>query len=106
MSSQPAADPWPALPYADWADTCETLHLWCQIVGKVRLAQTPWLNHSWQTPLYVTPRGLTTGSIPYGARALDIEFDFVDQLLRIRTCGPMAELVLRAMPVSEFYAQT
>jgi hypothetical protein len=96
---------WPALLYGEWADTCETLHLWCQIVGKVRLAQTPWLNHSWQTPLYVTPRGLATGSIPHGDRAIDIEFDFADQLLRIRTDGPMAELPLRAMPVSDFYAQ-
>ena len=106
MPHQDADEAWPALPYAEWAETCRTLHLWCQIIGKVRLAQTPWLNHSWQTPLYVTPRGLSTGPIPYGARAIDIEFDFVDQLLRFRTCGPMAELVLRAMPVSEFYAQT
>ena len=96
---------WPALPYAEWADTCETLHLWTQVVGKVRLAQTPWLNHSWQTPLYLTPRGLTTGLIPHGTRALDIEFDFVDQVLRVRTDGPVAEWALRPMPVSEFHAK-
>jgi Family of unknown function (DUF5996) len=105
MTQLQTEEAWPALPYGEWADTCETLHLWCQIVGKVRLAQTPWLNHSWQTPLYVTPRGLATGSIPYGARAIDIEFDFADQLLRIRTDGPTAELPLHAMPVSDFYAQ-
>lgn len=105
MPDQDADGPWPALPYADWAQTCRTLHLWCQIVGKVRLAQTPWLNHSWQTPLYVTPRGLTTGPIPCGARAIDIEFDFADQRLRIRTDGPIAELPLHAMSVSEFHAQ-
>ena len=105
MTHLQTEDAWPALPYGEWADTCETLHLWCQVIGKVRLAQTPWLNHSWQTPLYVTPRGLATGSIPHGARAIDIEFDFADQFLRIRTDGPMAELPLHAMSVSDFYAQ-
>jgi hypothetical protein len=57
---------WPDLPYPAWRETCTTLHLWTQIVGKIRLSQTPWLNHSWQVPLYVTVRGLTTSSIPYG----------------------------------------
>ena len=64
------AELWPALPYEDWKDTCTTLHLWTQIVGKVRLAQTPWANHSWHVTLYVTPRGLTTSPIPYDGRAL------------------------------------
>jgi hypothetical protein len=105
MADQNSGGAWPALPYAEWAETCRTLHLWCQVVGKVRLAQAPWLNHSWQTPLYVTPRGLTTGSIPQAARAIDIEFDFADQMLRIRTDGPVSEWALRPMPVSEFYAQ-
>ena len=63
MTIPAAVDPWPPLPYGEWADTCETLHLWCQIVGKVRLTLTPWLNHSWQTPLYVSARGLSTGVI-------------------------------------------
>jgi len=99
------SDPWPALPYGEWSGTCATLLLWSQIVGKVRLAQTPWLNHSWQVPLYLTPRGLTTGVIPHGARALDLEFDFVDQLLRLRTDGPSADLPLAPMPVADFYAQ-
>ena len=64
-ASRSHAAVWPALPYADWKDTCVTLHLWTQIVGKVRLAQTPWVNHSWHVTLYVTPRGLTTSPIPY-----------------------------------------
>ena len=105
MSSAPSPQAWPALPYAEWADTGRTLHLWSQIVGKVRLSQTPWLNHSWQTPLYLTPRGLTTGLIPYGARAFDMEFDFIDSVLRIRADGPVASVPLRAMPVADFYAQ-
>lgn len=106
MTRAPTRDEtWPALPYAAWKDTCTTLQLWTQIVGKVRLAQTPWLNHSWQTPLYVSPRGLTTGLIACGARALDLEFDFVDQLLRVRTDGTGASIPLHPMPVADFYAQ-
>jgi len=62
------AELWPALPYEDWKDTCTTLHLWTQIVGKVRLAQTPWANHSWHVTLYVTPRGLTTSGSRAGRR--------------------------------------
>src|SRR5437773_1392792 len=79
MPSRSHEERWPALSYAEWAQTYRTLHLWTQIVGKVRLSQTPWLNHSWQTPLYVTPRGLTTGAIFVGERVLDLEFDFIDQ---------------------------
>jgi hypothetical protein len=96
---------WPPLPYADWAETCATLHLWSQIVGKVRLARTPWLNHSWQTPLYLSPRGLTTGIIHHGTRALDLEFDFVDQQLVIRTDGPVATVALKPMSVAGFHAE-
>jgi len=96
---------WPALPYARWADTCETLHLWCQILGKVRLARTPWLNHSWQTPLYVSARGLTSGIVPHDERVFDLELDFVDQVLRVRTDGCEAQVALEAMPVAAFYAQ-
>ena len=73
---------WPELPYAAWKDTYATLHLWTQIVGKIRLAQTPWLNHSWHVVLYVTPRGLTTSPIPYGNRTFELEFDFLDHKLR------------------------
>ena len=96
---------WPALPYADWADTCRTLHLWTQVVGKVRLAVTPWLNHSWQVPLYVTARGLTTGLIFVGARPMDLEFDLVGRRLWIRTDGPSTSIALRPMSVADFYQE-
>ena len=69
---------WPQLRVADWAATRDTLHMWTQVVGKIRLAKAPMLNHWWQTPLYVTPRGLTTSSIPDGRRLFDIELDFLD----------------------------
>ena len=68
---------WPDLPYPAWRDTAATLQLWTQIVGKVRLALTPWLNHSWQVPLYVTARGLGTSAMPIGRDILEIEFDFI-----------------------------
>lgn len=97
---------WPPLRYEEWSGTCQALHRWTQIVGKLRLAQTPWINHSWQTPLYVSPRGLTTGPIPYDNRAFDVEFDFVEQVLRFRSDAETRTLPLRAMAVSEFYAQT
>src|SRR5271170_6656108 len=103
MSS--TTDAWPALSYADGADTLHTLHLWSQIVGKVRLAQTPWLNHSWQAPLYLSARGLTTGLIPHGTRAFEMEFDFIDQALRIRGDGPETTLPLEPMPVAAFYGR-
>lgn len=82
-SNSMVADPWPSLPLEAWSDTCATLHLWTQIVGKIRLAQTPWTNHSWHVTLNVTPRGLTTGSIPYGAQAFQIDFDFIAHELKI-----------------------
>ena len=102
-----AADPerWPELPYAAWADTAATLQLWTQIVGKIRLALTPWLNHSWHVALYVTARGLTTSPMPYGARSLQIDFDFIDHVLWLRTSdGHFRQLVLKPMSVAEFYA--
>ena len=73
---------WPSLPLEAWRDTCATLHLWMQIVGKIRLAQSPWVNHSWHVTLYVTPRGLTTSPIAYGSRTFQIDFDFVDHASR------------------------
>ena len=76
---------WPDLPYRVWEDTCATLQLWTQIVGKIRLSQTPWLNHSWHVALYMTARGLTTSPIPFGERVFQIDFDFIDHLLRIET---------------------
>src|SRR3546814_8948020 len=72
---------WPALPYAEWAETCTALHLWTQIVGKYRLARTPWVNHSWHATLYVTARGLTTSLIQYDGRAFQIDFAFIDHAL-------------------------
>src|ERR1700687_3809180 len=104
-SMPPQTPPWPALPYAAWADTCATLQLWTQIVGKIRLAQAPWLNHSWHVTLYVTARGLTTSPIPHGARTFQIDFDFIDHVLWIRTSdGHFRQLMLRPMAVAEFYA--
>ncbi len=101
-----AGDPWPALPYVAWKDTCATLHLWTQMVGKIRLAQTPWLNHSWHVPLYVTARGLTTSTIPYGSGAFQIDFDFVDHVLWVRTSdGQFRQLMLAPKPVAEFYTE-
>src|SRR5579863_1699645 len=76
-------DPWPDLPLAAWKDTYDTLHMWTQIVGKVRLALAPMMNHWWQVPLYVTCYGLTTSSIPYGQRVFTIDFDFIDHRLSI-----------------------
>ena len=96
---------WPELPYAAWQDACATLHLWTQIVGKIRLAQTPWLNHSWHVPLYVNARGLTTLPIPYGGREFEIDFDFIDHVLWVRTSdGHVRQLMLAPKSVAEFYA--
>ena len=79
------ADPiWPDLTYSSWAETLATLQLWTQIVGKIRLTLTPWLNHSWQTPLYVTARGLGTSPIPIGAKIFEIEFDSIGHRLTVR----------------------
>ena len=81
---------WPELPYEAWKDSYATLHLWTQIVGKIRLAQTPWLNHSWHVVLYVTDRGLTTSPIPYGERLFQIDFDFIDHKLVVTTADGAA----------------
>ena len=98
-------DPWPELPYEAWKPTYETLHMWTQIVGKIRLARMPWLNHTWQVTLYPTARGLATGRMPYGAGAFEIEFDFVAHELRVGTStGERREIALVPMPVSQFYA--
>src|SRR6187431_3710964 len=76
---------WPELPLASWVDTKNTLHRWTQVVGKIRLALTPLVNHWWNVPLYVSARGLTTSTIPYGERWFDMEFDFISHVLRVRT---------------------
>src|SRR6476620_10491821 len=98
---------WPQLRVADWTDTRETLHMWTQVVGKIRLAHAPLLNHWWQVTLYVTPRGLSTSAIPYGSASFDIEFDFVDHQLRITSSERGTRTVaLEPMPVAEFLART
>jgi len=97
---------WPALPFAEWHETSATLQLWTQIVGKIRLSQTPWLNHSWQSTLYVTVRGLTTSPIPRGDGAFEIEFDFIAHDLAIRTdWGTERRVQLRPKTVADFYAE-
>src|SRR5438067_9844407 len=78
-----ASNHWPALPFAEWKDTAITLHMWTQIVGKIRLTLSPWTNHSWHVTLYVTARGLTTSPIPHGLATFEIRFDFIDHQLRI-----------------------
>ncbi len=96
--------PWPELPTAAWRETCATLHLWTQIVGKIRLVRSPWLNHSWHVALYVTPRGLTTSPIPDGSRAFQIDFDFIDHVLRIATSdGGERQFALAGQSVASFY---
>jgi hypothetical protein len=106
MLSIPEVERWPELPYAAWRDTCATLHLWSQIVGKIRLAQTPWINHSWHVTLYLTARGLTTSPIPHRGGAFQIDFDFVEHVLWIRTSeGHSRQIVLAPVPVAEFHNQ-
>jgi hypothetical protein len=96
---------WPELPYVAWKDTCATLHLWTQIVGKTRLALTPWLNHSWHVTLYVTARGLTTSLISGKDFDFEIVFDFVDHALVVRTSdGRSRSIALKPMTVADFYA--
>ncbi|WP_184830156.1 DUF5996 family protein [Jiangella mangrovi] len=98
---------WPRLKLADWADTRDTLHLWTQIVGKIRMAHAPMANHWWHVTLYVSARGLTTSAIPYRGGTFDIEFDFVDHQLHIRTSdGRRRGVPLAPKPVAAFYAET
>jgi hypothetical protein len=96
---------WPELPTAAWRESYATLHLWTQIVGKIRLARAPWLNHSWHVTLYVTARGLTTSPIPDGIGTFQIDFDFNDHLLRISTGdGATRQFALAGKSVASFYA--
>jgi uncharacterized protein DUF5996 len=98
------AEHWPALPYPAWQDTCETLHMWTQIVGKTRMALTPLVNHWWNVTLYVTARGLTTSLIPGGREPFDVEFDFIAHRLRIRALGGGEDAMpLRPRTVADFY---
>jgi hypothetical protein len=105
MQREASSSGWPELPYSAWKETYETLHLWTQIVGKIRLSQASWLNHSWHVALYVTPRGLTTSAIPYEERAFAIDFDFLNHLLLVETSDNQRwRMPLRAQPVRDFYA--
>ena len=97
---------WPALPFEDWKDTCETLHMWTQIVGKIRLMLSPYSNHWWQVPLYITARGLTTSSIPYERGIFEIDFDFIDHSLLILTSeGQKKTIPLSPRSVATFYRE-
>ncbi len=99
-----APNTWPSLPLKAWEDTFATLHRWTQIVGKIRLKQTPWINHSWHVVLYVTARGLTTSPIPYDERTFEITFDFLDHRLRVQTSdGGERTIPLHPRSVAEFY---
>lgn len=97
---------WPSLRVQDWTPTRETLHMWTQIVGKIRMAHTPLLNHWWQVTLYVSSRGLTTSAIPHPAGAFELEFDLLGSRLEVRSStGGVGGFPLRPMPVAEFYAR-
>ena len=107
---------WPELPFIAWAPTAATLHLWTQVIGKIRLKRTPWLNHSWHVTLYVSARGLTTGPIPDGGRSFQIDFDFIDHALLIRTSDGEARRIglasddgkgepSKGMTVARFYGE-
>jgi hypothetical protein len=100
------AHAWPPLPFAEWKDTCATLHMWTQVVGKIRLALTPWSNHSWHVPLYVTARGLGTSPISYGTHVFEIDFDFVEHLLWISTSdGQTRTVELKPRSVADFHRE-
>ena len=95
---------WPALPLEAWSDTCATLHMWTQIAGKIRLARSPWVNHSWHVTLYVTATGLTTSPIPYDARTFQIDFDFIrHQLIVESSDGGVSGFALQHQSVAAFY---
>ncbi len=102
--STPHTEVWPGLPLEDWSETCATLHLWTQIVGKIRLVQSPWINHSWHVTLYVTATGLTTSPIPYGTRVFQIDFDFIARQLTVRSSdGVTGAIPLQPQSVATFY---
>jgi hypothetical protein len=105
-SSTGAIERWPELPWEPWKETAATLHMWTQIVGKIRMVQTPWINHSWHVTLYVSPRGLTTSAIPYGERTFQIDFDFIRHELLITTCDNESRIVpLEPQTTADFYSQ-
>jgi hypothetical protein len=102
--SDDVREAWPPLPLEEWRDTYATLHLWTQIAGKIRLTQSAWLNHCWQVTLYVTARGLGTSPIPYGSRTFELDFDFLDDALVVRTSdGGTGRVTLEPQSVASFY---
>jgi hypothetical protein len=106
MSSDRTAEVWPELPYNAWQETCTTLHMWTQIVGKIRLVKMPWVNHSWHVTFYVTPRGLTTSAIPDGTQQFQIDFDFIDHRLVVEVSdGSSRSFALQPMTVADFYTK-
>lgn len=97
-------EPWPELPYEEWRDTCDTLHMWTQIVGKVKLTLSPFLNEYWHVAFQLTPRGLSTGNIPLRDRTFEVRFDFVDHNLYLETgAGEVSAITLRPRTVADFY---
>src|SRR5689334_9935299 len=105
MNGSATKEPWPALPLEAWRETCATLHMWTQIVGKIRLAQSAWTNHSWHVTLYVTARGLTTSPIHYAEATFEIDFDFVDHQVIVQVSdGRMARSALEPQSTAVFYA--
>ena len=101
------SETWPPLPLEEWKDTCATLHMWTQIVGKIRLAQTPLVNHWWNVPLYVSARGLTTTAMPYNQISFEMEFDFIDHNLVVKCSdGATREVPLAPKSVATFYQET
>ena len=106
MSILSDAETWPGLPLEAWSDTCVTLHMWTQIVGKIRLTLTPWINHSWHVTLYLTSRGLTTSPVPHGLHSFEIRFDFISHDLRIlKSDGALRVLPLQPQSVAAFYRE-
>src|SRR5260370_7650158 len=106
MRSQTRDEVWPELNWSDWHDTGDTLHRWSQVVGKVRLALTPMMNHWWQVAIYGTSRGLTTSPIVYHTLTFDVTFDFIDHALLIETSnGQSVRFALRPMSVADFYSE-
>jgi hypothetical protein len=100
------AETWPSLPLEEWKDTYATLHMWTQIVGKIRLVQSPPINHWWQVPLYVSACGLTTTPIPHGTRSFELEFDFINHHLLVSTSDGIRETIaLRPRSVADFYRE-
>ena len=104
QSNTSCIEVWPTLALEAWSDTCATLHMWAQIVGKIRLTQSPWVNHSWHVTLYVTARGLTTSPIPYDTRTFQIDFDFISHELTIESSdGGVGKFPLQPQSVAMFY---